>query len=319
MRASGRPLFAALVPHALKRFMPISHRSTHDSVAPVVRVDHRVDHPCALSRREPVGVGEQPQRSSGRPATLRDVLARSGAHRRAAQATSRSPSQGWRGRSRSARRASPVEDDVVEVRVIVADRAGAKRRPGPAARRAARDRTATRVVEARKSPATRPASRRQGPRPVGLEHRLARDEAQRLAAPPRRGRAARHPLEPGPLEVLEHAPVRRRSPATRRRSGERAPRAGVRVAPDAGLRGVLHERRTGAASSAEPAPSWRETSPADRRAAEETSSGPASTGRRASSAPTWRGRETLSFIAGDAVLEPYPPWALTDAALVSVA
>jgi hypothetical protein len=31
------------------------------------------------------------------------------------------------------------------------------------------------------------------------------------------------------------------------------------------------------------------------------------------------GRETLSYIAGDAVLEPYPPWALTDEALVSVA
>jgi hypothetical protein len=32
-----------------------------------------------------------------------------------------------------------------------------------------------------------------------------------------------------------------------------------------------------------------------------------------------RGRETLSFIPGEAAIEPYPPWALTDDALVSVA
>ena len=32
-----------------------------------------------------------------------------------------------------------------------------------------------------------------------------------------------------------------------------------------------------------------------------------------------RGRETLSFIEGEAALEPVPEWALTDEALVSVA
>jgi Phosphotransferase enzyme family len=32
-----------------------------------------------------------------------------------------------------------------------------------------------------------------------------------------------------------------------------------------------------------------------------------------------RGREMLSFIPGEAAIEPYPPWALTDEALVSVA
>ena len=32
-----------------------------------------------------------------------------------------------------------------------------------------------------------------------------------------------------------------------------------------------------------------------------------------------RGREVLSYIAGEAAIEPYPEWALTDDALVSVA
>ena len=32
-----------------------------------------------------------------------------------------------------------------------------------------------------------------------------------------------------------------------------------------------------------------------------------------------QGREVLSYIAGTAIIEPYPDWALTDEALVSVA
>jgi Ser/Thr protein kinase RdoA (MazF antagonist) len=63
---------------------------------------------------------------------------------------------------------------------------------------------------------------------------------------------------------------------------------------------------------------WRETSPATRALLEHLErvgfdGAPRFLGVDA------EGRETLSFIAGDAVLEPYQPWALTDAALVSVA
>ena len=50
-----------------------------------------------------------------------------------------------------------------------------------------------------------------------------------------------------------------------------------------------------------------------------TSSGSASTARRASSAPIDRGPRDAQYIAGDAALEPYPAWALSDEALVSVA
>ena len=63
---------------------------------------------------------------------------------------------------------------------------------------------------------------------------------------------------------------------------------------------------------------WRETSPATRALLEHLElvgfeGAPRFLGADA------QGRETLSYIAGDAVLEPYAPWALTDEALFSVA
>jgi hypothetical protein len=63
---------------------------------------------------------------------------------------------------------------------------------------------------------------------------------------------------------------------------------------------------------------WRETSPATGALLEHLERAGFDGAARFLGADA-DGRETLSYIAGDAALEPYEPWALTDEALVSVA
>ena len=130
--ASDRPArWPPSSPHAAERLVPAVDRRAHDAVAPLVRVDRRVDDPRAVAAGEAVRVDEDAQPLE-RPAAQRSGTSRSsrsGAHSRAAHATSHTAEPGLaRSKSISADGDAAGEDDVVEVRVVVADEAVAELR-----------------------------------------------------------------------------------------------------------------------------------------------------------------------------------------------
>ena len=210
MFGSAAPWPLRRPPHALERLMPVSQRATHDSVTPVVGFDHRIDDPspfaaAAIHRRRGRAAGARASRACGTSAG-----SRSGAHSRAAQATSQTAEPGLaRSKSISATARPSGEHDVVEVRVVVADRAVAESAPGrPAATRRATGRRRRRRRGTRA--AARHADQRLvGQRPAGCGSIAASpgDIAERLAPVLVAAEEARRAVEPDPLQVHSSAPV----------------------------------------------------------------------------------------------------------------